>query len=138
MNKITAKVLRDKFKTTWSDLRHIWLRNNEYIIPELKDVETVVEQYKCSLPVIAGFNECENYALYLHAAVKKHIVEEGKLSLNWAFGDFICKKESLFGTGVHTANICLCKEGFYIIEPMEENKVLKVNNDYKPFFINLM
>lgn len=137
--KITSKDLKKEFKSEWNSLRQIWLRNKEYIIPELKDVEEVVKKYICDLPVINGFNECENFALYLHANVKKHIAEEGKLKLNWAFGDFICKKETLFfGTVIHTACICLCEEGFYIIEPLEKNKILKANNDYKPFFVNLM
>jgi len=136
--KINAKDLRKEFKAVWPDLRQIWLRNKEYIIPAVKDLKSVIKLYKCDLPVIAGFNECENYALYLHSDVKKHIVKEDKLKLNWAFGDFICQKESLFGTGVHTANICLCEEGFYIIEPMEKNKIIENIDSYKLFFVNLM
>jgi len=137
--KITANDLRIKFKELNPNLRQIWLRNKEYIIPTLDELKTVVDKYICELPVIDGFNECENYALFLHSNVKKHIVEEGKLKLNWAFGDFICQKEILFfGTVIHTANICLCDDEFYIVEPLEKNKILKFNDDYRPFFINLM
>jgi hypothetical protein len=137
--KITSKDLKKEFKSEWKELRQIWLRNKEYVVPKLKDVEDITQQYICTLPVIPGFNECENFALYLHANVKKHIVEEGKLKLNWAFGDFICKKETMFfGTVIHTACICFCEEGFYFIEPLDQNKIVKANKDYKPFFINLM
>ena len=132
------KDLKAKFKTQWPDLRQIWLRNDTYIIPSLKEMESVVKQYVSDLPIIKGFNECENFALFLHAEVKKHGVKSG-LKHNWAFGDFICKKQSMFqGVVIHSACICLCEEGFYIIEPMENNRILKANEDYKPFFINLM
>ncbi len=137
--KITANDLSVEFKKLQADLRQIWLRNKEYWIPSLDELQTVVEKYICELPVISGFNECENYALFLHSAVKKHIVEEGILNLNWAFGDFICKKKTIFfGTVIHTACICLTDQGFYIIEPLEKNKVQAVNEDYDIFFINLM
>jgi len=135
---ITSKKLRSAFKSEWPELTQVWLRNKKYIKPGLEDLKAVVSLYVSDLPVITGVNECENFALYLHSAVKKHCVEN-ETEFNWAFGDFICKKEDLFfGTVTHTACICLCEDGFYIIEPMENNKVLKTNKNYKPFFINLM
>ena len=138
---ISSSKLRKRFKEQWPGLTQIWLRNKEYTVPTLLDVMRVtsIPEYICKLPVINGFNECENYALFLHAKVKEHIVKEGLIKLNWAFGDFICEKETMFENRViHTACICLCEEGFYFIEPLEQNKILEVNNDYKPFMINLM
>ena len=135
---ITAKELRVEFKSEWTSLTQIWLRNKKYICPTLSELKIVIEQYPVETPVIEGFNECENFALFLHADVKRHNVLNSTGLYNWAFGDFICKKDSIFGTGVHTACICLCKEGFVVVEPMENNKIITVLNEYKPFFINLM
>jgi len=136
--QITSKELRKKFKDEFDGLTQIWLRNKEYVTPTIDELKEVVDKYVCDLPIIQGFNECENFALFLHADVKKYIVKINKVHYNWAFGDFICKKESIFGTGIHTACICLCEEGFVIIEPMENNKIITTINEYKPFFINLM
>lgn len=139
---ILANDLKQEFKKQWPSLRQIWLRNNKYIVPTLEQVKKVTEKYICELSIIKGYNECENFALYLHANVKKHNVMQGIDKYNWAFGDFICQFTStMFGDVIHTANICYTKEGFYFIEPMERNKIVKsdkINNDYKPFFINLM
>lgn len=138
---ISSKDFRAKSKEQWTKLRPIWLRNKYYITPTPEELEEVVSQYIVDLPVIPGFNECENFALYLHSAVKMH---RAKLTLkkdeqyNWAFGDFICQKDTfLQGFVPHTACICLTTDGFRFIEPMEENRILKPNKDYGPFFVNL-
>lgn len=143
---ITSEDLRKDFETKWPILRQVWLRNKIYITPPLQELKDVIKLYPIDHPIIPGFNECENFALFLHYKVKKHRVklyEQGKLKAdelyNWAFGDFICKKNIWFqGPIPHSACVCRCEEGFYFIEPMEQNIVVEPSSDYEPFFfVNL-
>lgn len=91
------------------------------------------------LPVIKGFNECENFALFLHAEIKKEWVKSNpEEKANWAFGDFIARKQSLLGAVSHTACICLTQDTFYVIEPMEKNRMGPIDPEkYNIFFVNM-
>lgn len=141
---IKSKDLKLAFKSKWPKLRQIWLRNKKFIAPSFGELSTVVRIVKKDIPktkIIAGFNECENLALYLHSVVK---LFRAKLDLpererlNWAFGDFICQKETMFdGLVVHTACICFCDDKFYVIEPMDDYSIQEISKIYRPFFINM-
>ena len=141
---ISSTDVRIKLKTLWPSLNHIWLRNKKYIAPSINELVELVYKYdKSYLPFIKKFNECENYALFLHSDVKLYRVDKTLAKqerLNWAFGDMLCEKKGLTGWKSHTANICICKEGIYIIEPMRKKKKVERANvkRYKVFYINLM
>lgn len=135
---ISSTKVRKELNKIWPDLKHIWLRNRYYSLPTKAQLEGVLRNNIIDLPVIKGFNECENFALFLHAQVKMDIVKSNPdEKYNWAFGDFIADKATLLGQRVHSACLCLTQEGCYIIEPMIENKIYETK-DYEIFFVNLM
>ena len=140
---VTSNELRDRFNILWPNLKDIWLRNKQYILPTKKELEDAISLFDYSdMKTIPGFNECENFALFLHSDIKKFRVLQdlpNPQQLNWCFGDFICKKQTTFqGIAIHTANICLCEDDFYIIEPMYDNLITKADiNKYDIFFVNM-
>ena len=136
---ITSEDVRFKLTDIWGDLKDIWLRNKKYISPTQQELQNALDKFNYSnLPVIPGFNECENFSLFLHSDIKKYGVSEDQ-NYNWAFGDFICKKTTTFqGVRVHSANICICQDDIYIIEPMYNNTVsIADKNKYDIFFVNM-
>ena len=88
------------------------------------------------LPYIKKKGECEEFSLILHSAIKQKNIFDDKSKLTWAFGECIGRKFVGF-KGVHSANVCLTKEGVYLIEPQTDAywKADPVSDDI--FFIKM-
>ena len=141
---ISADEVRAELAALWPGLEHIWLRNMRYVRPAPAELDLALAGCRVDLPVYPGFNECENFALFVHARIKERRVRQAAAGnveqmYNWAFGDMICEKKGLLGTVVHTACICIAADGVKIIEPMAQNRCAPADPDrYRVFFVNLM
>ena len=115
-----------KLKDGIQELQYVWCWDTDYYIPTLDALKTMVALVSVKEMQFLGqrFN-CNDYALTLHANVVKVVAanrpedvqEEGWFG--WSFGraagwQFKSKKEK------HQINICLTREGIYLIEPQTD------------------
>jgi len=134
----TSDKIRKRLKEKWPELSDIWLTDGKYLLPEVSDLEPVFALWNLQLhdfKYVQNLFECEEFALFFHAAAKKYQIFNREDPLNWCLGECITK-ELLGFPMVHSCNLFLTKDKIYMIEPQtgayweanpEEDKVFFVN-----------
>lgn len=108
-----SKVIKKKLLKVFPNLEVPWLRDKEYELPLLSDVEEFVKDSKVDEYHFIGEDfDCDDFALQLHAEVKrKH---------HWAFGEAFGDK--INGIPIlHNLNIFISSNGnVYLLEPQTD------------------
>jgi len=131
--------LSKDLKKKWPRLKSTWFGQKEYYIPLTVEVAHMVQQHSVAdMHYRNTTNECENYALFLWANIKKALVIEAELYYNmsitvpdkykytWALGFAMGLnfKHLLFNNGSHALNICRTKEGIILIDPQSDKIII--------------
>ena len=118
---------------------NIWLTDDEYIIPSLDEVNKIIKKLSVSkIPYKNRKVECEEYALFLMADIRRYHIFNTELDENWAFGITTGYFDSFFsGRIVHDNNICLTIEGLKIIDPQIDTIFDFNENIFNPFFVRM-
>lgn len=110
---ITANQIRSMFEETWPDLKEVWCFDQNYYLPEAKEVAQAVKESRVNFEKKDGETfDCDDYALQLHAEIKRK-------RMGWAFGE-------AFGSRIrgwpsyHMLNICCTVSGVLLIEPQTD------------------
>jgi hypothetical protein len=123
--------IREKIREVFPNARNIWLTDKEYFIPKFEDVLRRVAVNWPNVKYGGPKSECEDFALFLHAAIKHQDIESDQ-EYNTAFGE--CIERTVLG-GVHALNIVICQEGVFLIDPTNRS-VRNPNND-DVFFVKM-
>ena len=142
---LSSDEIRAKLKHYWPNLggwfkcNRIWLKNQWYETPTLSQLNKALNACRINLPYTQNLNECDNFALFLHAKAKEYQVKNYPQSkYTWAFGDFVAKRRGLLGDTIHSACFCFSENGFYIVEPTTDgNKIKELRDGYKAIVINM-
>jgi hypothetical protein len=110
--------IRNSLKEVWPDLKHIWLTDHVYYVPTFEELrEEILKHDVRDLPYIENLNECEEYSLFLHAAVKKELVHTRKFNYTISFGEAIGQNIETAFSKVHKLNIAITEQGVFLVEP---------------------
>jgi hypothetical protein len=103
----------------WVKLPHPWLTSQEYHIPDVSEIRSIIPLSGVrDIQFQKDKMECENYALFLHAFVKKYCVEKKDWKHQVAFGDVIgLRMQTVSYNKSHALNIAITKQGIFLIEP---------------------
>jgi len=142
--KITSTEIRTKLNILWPSLKFIWLTDSIYWMPsKLKLEELLVKSQVDRMRYITSIQDCEDFALQLHADVKRirtFDAEAGSIPRNewypYAFGE-IFGYEFRGRRQNHAINICICDDGIYLVEPQDDRIWAASSNNDKPYFIRM-
>jgi hypothetical protein len=125
--KISGKKLKSLVFEKFPQVSFQWVPDKHFWVPTIDEVKHVVElTHTQRLPFIENINDCDDFTLHLHSAVNLYratLARDMKIPSNqhipWAFGE-------AFGffqneTYPHSLNIALTQQGFYLIEPQDDN-----------------
>jgi hypothetical protein len=112
--------VRDSLQKRFPQCVVPWLTDTEYDIPTPDQLRAAVAD---CVEVDGRFeperNDCDDFALHLHSAVKKW-VRDTTTGYQWPFGE-------VFVPG-HNQNACLTTDGWYMVEP-QTGAIWKADND---------
>jgi hypothetical protein len=122
--KKSDKKVREMISVACPHARFIWLTDREYILPKLSEVKEMIADSKIThMTYIANIQECEEFALQLHAEIKRKRgaqAADGKIPSkewkSWAIGECFAIKVGNV-RAAHNLNIVACEEGVFLIEP---------------------
>lgn len=142
--KITSTEIRIKLKTLWPNLKYVWLVDTEYWCPSKAKIrQLLIEDKTDLLNFIPGLQDCDDFALQLHAAIKRARVWEVGANkvpreewLPYVFGE-ILGYEFRGMQYNHAINIVICKEGVYLIEPQDDRMWEATSNNDRPYFVRM-
>lgn len=127
---MTSREVRAELKKQFPSLRHSWLTDPNYQAPSFDALIRRVEMLWPSDEYKSTVNECEEFALYLMADVRK---EDFDQAANWPFG--LCFAKQLNGQKTfHVLNIAVCKDGVFLVDPTTQH-TRKANAGDKIFFL---
>ena len=106
-----APKLRSILQEHWPECVVPWLTDTVYTIPSLSDLKKAVsELVKPDGKFQPERNDCDDYALHLHSAVKKW-VRDNTEGFQWPFLEvFVIDRH-------HNMNACYTDSGLYMVEP---------------------
>ena len=127
MQTVTAKQLKQEVNNQFSSVGFQWVPDKSFITPTLDEVKDLVASTKVNtLTFIDAINDCDDFALQLHAAVNLHRANAARdmlipsdEHLPWAFGEAF-GLQFMGESYQHSLNICLTTEGIYLIEPQTD------------------
>ena len=104
-----------------------WVPDREFWIPTLDEVKEVIELTHIErLKFMDAINDCDDFALQLHAAVNLHRAEQARKMeipsdqhIPWSFGE-------VFGIMFqgdqyqHTCCVAVTQQGIYLVEPQTD------------------
>ena len=136
MKKITAKQLKELVSEQFPTLGFQWVPDKEFIIPTLAEVQAVIESTHVErLKFMDAINDCDDFALQLHAAVNLHRAEQARKMeipsdqhVPWAFGEAF----GIMFQGEryqHSCNVAAVEEGVFLIEPQTDEMWLAGEGD---------
>lgn len=118
----TSDEIRTTLIDTFPELSHerIWLTDSKFLLPTSDELlEAVIANSVRDLPFKRITQECEEFALYLAAAIRRwHAATEPEA--NWALGECAGHLKGLMGTTNHNANICVTIDEVVWIEPQSD------------------
>jgi hypothetical protein len=121
---------------------NVWPTDTKYLLPVLDEVVSAIERNSVKdLPYVSNIGECEEFALYLHAAIKKerHLNWENlpkEERYNWAFGEAIGFRFDLLGSQNHTMNIVITSDfEVRVIEPRNNGIQMADVDKFSAFFV---
>jgi len=120
--QISAEDLRAKFKTTWPEIKFVWMQDGFYMLPKIEELMQMVYLSQISKLKFNGeLMDCDDYSLLLNASIKRQRIDisfdmPAEDSFHWAFGEAFGDKFNRVDE-THTLCICAAQEGIYLIEP---------------------
>lgn len=139
LNLTSREIRKELLKLPLMKKRNLWLTDMEYTLPAILELKRAVADCSVSgLPYKKNKMECEEFALFLMADIRRMHLYDSTLKLNWAFGIARGYLDTLFdGRMVHDNNICLTEDGVWIIDPMTD-EIMKFEEEiFNPFFVRL-
>jgi hypothetical protein len=135
----TSDEIREILIDAYPKLNHkrIWLTDTKFLLPTMDElVEAVAANSVKGLSFKPVTQECEEFALYLAAGVRRwHAAMEPEA--NWAFGEAAGHLYGLLGKTNHNTNICITTDDVVWIEP-QSDLVHKVNLDkYSVYMVKI-
>lgn len=137
---LNGKKIRKRLKKAWPDLEQIWLTDPNYIEVSDRWLSRIIDN--CSvknLPFKNDVWDCDNYSLQFHARVQHYQYEQILLEFldakhSWAVGECIGIGDGFLGRSVHAMNIIITEGDLVLFEP-QENRTIKPDKSYTPFFV---
>jgi hypothetical protein len=139
---IQSAVVRKEIKAVWSSQRFLVLSDTDWLLPEKDEVQNTIREVAVDrMPFVNRLFECEEFALMLVARVREH---RAKLAMagdlpktqwrNWPLG---CVGGTRFKgeTVDHWINICLTKQGLFLIEPQTNEMWVPTESGDKIIFL---
>jgi hypothetical protein len=125
--KISSKELRKELKKVWPQIGFMWVPDYRLWKPTLEQLRWAIAVSKVDrAKFLDDINDCDDFALQLNADIKRmraYDGEAGKIPKDqwhpWAFGEVFGTKFNGW-SNAHSANICMCREGIYLIEPQTD------------------
>jgi len=114
---LSSGEIRNKIETSCKEAKFIWLVDQSYYVFENEnELREILDKASITNePFIQNKFDCDDFALLLHANVKRQGRELNGNS-NYAFGETFVNKRS----GIkepHNLNICLVVDDTYLVEP---------------------
>ena len=114
---LSSGEIRNKIETSCKEAKFIWLVDQSYYVFENEnELREILDKASITNePFIQNKFDCDDFALLLHANVKRQGRELNGNS-NYAFGETFVNKRS----GIkepHNLNICLVGDDTYLVEP---------------------
>lgn len=136
MIKVTAKQLKSQLSDQFPSLGFQWVPDKEFIVPTLVEVKEVIDLTHVErLKFMDAINDCDDFALQLHAAVNLHRANAARdmtipsdEHVPWAFGEAF----GIMFQGEqyqHSCNIVATINGTYLIEPQTDEVWLAGDGD---------
>ena len=122
MKTIKALEIRKLIKDLWPNVGFTWLTPHEdkFSMPTIPEVEEFLVQSKVDEERFTdGVKDCDWFSLILHAEAKVYYVNNHALKYPIAFGEVFATKFNGW-TLKHNANICICKNKVYLVEPQTD------------------
>ena len=125
--KISSKGLRAELKNKFPTISFMWVPDYNLWKPTLAEMKAAIKLSEVDRArFLDDINDCDDFALQLNADIKRMRAfdgEAGKIPKDqwypWAFGEVFGTKFNGWPLG-HSANICLCQEGIFLIEPQND------------------
>jgi hypothetical protein len=118
----TSDEIRTMLIDVYPELSHkrIWLTDSKFLLPTMDELtEAVAINSVKDLPFRSVTQECEEFALYLAADVRRwHAAKEPEA--NWAFGEAAGHLYGLLGVTNHNANLCITTDTVVWVEPQSD------------------
>jgi len=118
----TSDEIRTILIGTFPELSHerIWLTDSQFLLPTPDELlEAVIANSVKDLPFRPITQECEEFALYLAAGIRRwHAAKEPEA--NMALGECAGHLKGLMGITNHNANLCITTVGVVWIEPQSD------------------
>ena len=130
-SKDVVKIL----KQTWPLLSHIWIFDRKLICISASEIESIVKAVWQKMKNAGEKLDCDDQALFLHAAVKKYWAANFKGDQPLAFGE---AAGTMFKgwPGVHNQNIAISESGkILMIEPQTKEIWGAHKTDDQPFWL---
>jgi hypothetical protein len=120
MKILTAVKIREQVKAIWPGIKFQWMTDEKFSIVPLQDIKNFLAQSDLDkAEFIDHKQDCDDFALQLHAEAKRYFVKNADLEKPLAFGEVFCTKFDRVTTP-HNANMAICEEGIYLIEPQTD------------------
>ena len=106
MKKTSTEAIRNVLWRVYPDLRHIWLVDRGYELPDFDSVKALVEASGISA---LDLEDCDDYSLQSHAYVRMR-------NPKWAYGEVIGFLDEGMGEFVHAMNLAITAQGAYFLQ----------------------
>jgi hypothetical protein len=130
-----SRRIRQSLKDVWPELQFIWLFDRRYICPTHDELIKVIDKVWTRQKSRGELVDCDEQALFLHSDVKKHLAKTDT-DYTWAFGE-VALTMSNGWPGPHSQNICVTKEGIYLIEPQTKEIWKAHKRDDEPYWVRM-
>jgi len=127
MKTIQASEIRKMTKALWPEIGFQWLTDKKFSVPKLEQLKAFLSISELDKQeFIDHAQDCDDFALQLHAEAKRYFVQKEELKYPLAFGECFATRWAGFKKK-HNANICVCEDGIYLIEP-QTDEIRKANS----------
>ena len=135
--RVISDEVRNKFAELWVDLDIVILVDSDFIFPKVDEVIKIFNESKVhEMQFVSQFNDCDNFALFFLAEVRKKLYDqymnnelESDQLFPWAMGIAICTMTRGMDT-THAVNIVVCEEGIYIFDKTpDSNRFWKASKE---------
>jgi hypothetical protein len=127
--------IRRILKQTWPALEQIWLFDHEMVCISAPEIEAIVKEVWQKMKQLGEKLDCDEQALFLHAAVKKYWAVNYKGDGALAFGEAAGTKFNGW-PDIHNQNMAVCEDGsILMIEPQTKETWPAHKTDDQPFWM---
>ena len=128
MKKVNSNYIREQLTLVWPDLDMVILLDSNFVVPKVSDIEKMFKASKIrEMQFIPEFNDCDNFALYFLAEVRKNCYDmlmSREISpedmFPWTISLAVCNVTRDIDI-IHAVNLALCEEGIYMFDITPES-----------------